>query len=65
LKGSCSDALIPRGPGYENVTLENQVCTAVGALPGQPFVDGHRFIKLSLDFDYSTVWVVSGIIFVF
>ena len=44
LKGECS-FLIPRGPGYENITLANQVCTAVGSVPGQSFVDGMAKVR--------------------
>lgn len=58
LKGKCTN-LVPNGPGYENVTLDNQVCTTVGALPGQPLVDGGRFLDISFDFSYSNVWKVS------
>ncbi|KXN88770.1 Brefeldin A resistance protein [Leucoagaricus sp. SymC.cos] len=64
LEGSCS-TLVPQGPGYENVTLANQVCTAVGSLPGQAFVDGQRFIKLSYGFDWSNTWMNFGIVVAF
>jgi len=57
LEGQCSN-LVPQGPGYENITLANQVCATVGALPGQPFVDGNRFTELSYDFHHSRVWMV-------
>jgi len=58
LEGACS-TLVPQGTGYENVTIENQACTSVGSLPGQAFVDGLRFIKLSYGFDWSHTWMVS------
>ncbi|TFK38228.1 pleiotropic drug resistance ABC transporter [Crucibulum laeve] len=64
LKASCS-ALIPQGPGYENISLSNQVCAAVGALPGQDFVDGNRFMKLSYGYSYSNNWRNFGIIVAF
>lgn len=57
LKGTCV-TLVPQGPGYENVSLSNQVCTAVGSLPGEPFVDGARFTELSYGFSYSHTWMV-------
>ncbi|KAF8231520.1 hypothetical protein L208DRAFT_1398717 [Tricholoma matsutake] len=38
LRGVCS-SLVPQGPGYEAVQLANQVCTTVGSLPGQSFVE--------------------------
>lgn len=58
LKGECT-ALVPQGLGYENITLENQVCTVVGAQAGQSFVDGNRFIELAYGFSYSNTWMVS------
>jgi ATP-binding cassette, subfamily G (WHITE), member 2, SNQ2 len=64
LRGSCS-SLIPRGPGYENITLENQVCAAVGAVQGQDFVDGERFVELSYGYFYSNLWRNFGIFIAF
>jgi ATP-binding cassette subfamily G (WHITE) protein 2 (SNQ2) len=42
----CSN-LVPQGPGYENITLENQVCTVVGSISGQTTVNGLRYLELS------------------
>ncbi|KAF4618528.1 hypothetical protein D9613_009700 [Agrocybe pediades] len=64
LDGVCSN-LVPQGPGYENVTLENQVCTTVGALPGQATVSGSRFVELSYGFKQSNTWMNFGIIIAF
>jgi ATP-binding cassette subfamily G (WHITE) protein 2 (SNQ2) len=60
LQGLCP-TLIPQGPGYENITIANQVCTAVGSQPGNALVDGRRFLKLSYGFDWSNTWMVSDI----
>jgi ABC-type multidrug transport system permease subunit len=57
LNGTCS-MLVPSGPGYENVSLANQVCSTVGAQPGQNFVDGNLFANLSYDYYYSHLWRV-------
>ena len=54
----CSN-LIPQGPGYENITLENQVCSVVGAVPGEPTVNGLRYLKLSFNYEWSHMWRVS------
>lgn len=59
LKGSCA-ALVPQGPGYENVTLANQACTTVGSVPGQEIVSGVRYIALSFGYTYSHLWRVSN-----
>ncbi|RDB27068.1 Brefeldin A resistance protein [Hypsizygus marmoreus] len=64
LNGQCSN-LVPSGPGYEGITLDNQVCATVGAVAGQDFVNGNRFILLSYDYSYSNVWMNFGIIIAF
>ncbi|KAF5363146.1 hypothetical protein D9758_008368 [Tetrapyrgos nigripes] len=66
LNGTCA-SLIPQGPGYENISLANQVCITVGSIPGQPTVDGNRFIEMSFEFVSSTgrIWRNFGIICTF
>ena len=53
----CSN-LVPQGPGYENIALENQVCTVVGAVPGQPTVNGLQYLKLSFNYKWTHMWRV-------
>ena len=50
--------LIPVGPGYENVSLVNQVCTTVGSVSGQINVDGNRFLDLMYEYSYDNLWRV-------
>jgi len=57
LNSECSN-LIPQGPGYENITLDNQVCAVVGAVPGQRTVNGLRYLKLSFNYEWSHMWRV-------
>ncbi|KAG6842900.1 hypothetical protein H0H93_002993, partial [Arthromyces matolae] len=64
LDGTCSN-LVPQGPGYEGVSLSNQVCTTVGAVPGQSTVNGNTFIQLSYGYSYSNVWRNFGIVIAF
>ncbi|KAG6888337.1 hypothetical protein C0995_009084 [Termitomyces sp. Mi166 len=64
LNGTCSN-LVPQGPGYENVSLDNQVCTTIGAVKGQSFVDGNDFINLSYGYSYTHVWRNFGIVCAF
>ena len=54
----CSN-LVPQGPGYENTTLENQICAVVGAVPGESTVNGLRYLKLSFNYEWSHMWRVS------
>ena len=53
----CSN-LVLQGPSYENITLENQVCTVVGAVPGQTTVNGLRYLKLSFNYKWTHMWRV-------
>ena len=53
----CS-GLVPQGPGYENITLENQVCPVTGAVPGQRMVNGLQYLKLSFNYEWSHMWRV-------
>jgi hypothetical protein len=57
LQGSCA-GLVPQGPGYEGVSLDNQVCASVGAVAGQNTVDGNRFVSLSYGYTHSELWQV-------
>jgi ATP-binding cassette subfamily G (WHITE) protein 2 (SNQ2) len=64
LNGTCS-SLAPSGPGYENITLVNQVCTTVGSVAGQDHVDGNRFLAISYGYYYSNLWRNFGIVIAF
>ncbi|KAF8588872.1 pleiotropic drug resistance ABC transporter [Ramaria rubella] len=64
LDGTCS-SLVPSGPGYENVTLVNQVCTTLGAQQGSSTVNGDRFISLNYGYSYSNLWRNFGITMLF
>ncbi|KAJ7067216.1 pleiotropic drug resistance ABC transporter [Mycena amicta] len=64
LNGTCA-SLVPQGPGYENITLANQVCATVGSVTGQPFVDGNAFIAASYEYSYSHEWMNFGIVVAF
>ncbi|KAG1821596.1 pleiotropic drug resistance ABC transporter [Suillus subaureus] len=64
LDGVCS-TLVPQGPGYENVSLVNQVCTTAGSQPGQLLVDGNIYVGLTFDFWYDHLWRNFGVICAF
>lgn len=64
LRGVCS-ALVPQGPGYEGVSIKNQVCATVGSQAGQAFVDGNNFIAASYGYSYSNLWKNFGIVLAF
>ncbi len=50
--------LVPQGPGYEGVSVANQVCTTVGSSPGSSTVSGLRYLELSYNYSYSHLWRV-------
>ncbi|KAF8598979.1 pleiotropic drug resistance ABC transporter [Ceratobasidium sp. AG-I] len=64
LKGECS-MFAPSGPGYQGVSIANQVCTTVGATAGQSIVDGDTFVELSFGYSYDNLWRNFGIVVVF
>ncbi|KIX06855.1 uncharacterized protein Z518_04831 [Rhinocladiella mackenziei CBS 650.93] len=55
-------SLVPSGPGYQNVSPENQVCAVTGSRPGQAHVSGDDYIETSFDYHYSHVWRNIGIL---
>lgn len=59
LNGACA-TLVPSGAGYTNITIANQVCTSVGSVQGQAFVNGDTFLRVSYGFEYSNTWRVRG-----
>jgi ABC-type multidrug transport system permease subunit len=62
LRGTCS-SLVPSGPGYEGVSLQNQVCTTLGAVTGQDSVDGNVYVGLSFGYSFSHLWMVKNLVF--
>ncbi|EKM53332.1 uncharacterized protein PHACADRAFT_259626 [Phanerochaete carnosa HHB-10118-sp] len=61
LDGQCA-SLIPSGPGYEGISIDNQVCTTLGSLPAQATVDGNRYVLLSFGYEYAHLWRNFGIV---
>ena len=57
INGTCT-TLVPSGPGYENATLANQVCTTIGSQPGMATVPGDAYTYLSYGYSYSHLWKV-------
>ncbi|RDX52640.1 pleiotropic drug resistance ABC transporter [Lentinus brumalis] len=58
-------ALVPQGPGYEGISLANQVCTTVGSVPGSSTVDGDNYVLLSYNYTYSHLWRNFGVLCAF
>ncbi|CEP62345.1 pleiotropic drug resistance family ABC transporter LALA0_S05e03554g [Lachancea lanzarotensis] len=54
-------AYIPTGPGYLDVTGTEHVCSAVGAVPGQNYVDGETYINVAYGYYHAHKWRGLGI----
>ncbi|CAM1502438.1 Fc.00g044220.m01.CDS01 [Cosmosporella sp. VM-42] len=61
------DAFIPSNlvDGYTNLAAENHVCSAVGSLPGDDFVNGDRYADLMWGYKWEHRWRNLGIIIAF
>jgi ATP-binding cassette, subfamily G (WHITE), member 2, PDR len=55
----------PSVSGYENVALDNMACNAVGAVPGQTWVNGDAYIRNAYKYVHSHKWRNIGILIVF
>ncbi|SCV01822.1 LAME_0G18734g1_1 [Lachancea meyersii CBS 8951] len=56
----CS-AYIPTGPAYESISGTERVCSAVGAVPGQDYVNGETYINVAYGYYHSHKWRGLGI----
>ncbi|EER24923.1 multidrug resistance ABC transporter, putative [Coccidioides posadasii C735 delta SOWgp] len=56
---------VPSGPGYAGIGPNNHVCSTVGSVPGQPYVNGDSYIESSYGYTASHKWRNVGIIFAF
>lgn len=61
LQGVCAQ-LVPSGPGYENVTVANQVCAIQGGTAGSNLVQGTEYLDLVYNYKVSHIWRNLGII---
>lgn len=59
------DLLVPSGPGYENITLANQVCAFAGSVLGDPNVNGDAYISAEYAYHWSHAWRNFGIVIAF
>lgn len=60
-KFSCS-GFVPSGPGYEDVGAMERVCSTVGGVPGEDFVQGAAYLEASFGFVNSHRWRNFGVI---
>lgn len=56
---------VPSGPGYADLGSNNHVCSTVGSVPGQPFVNGDAYIESTYGYTASHKWRNIGVIFAY
>jgi ATP-binding cassette subfamily G (WHITE) protein 2 (PDR) len=61
---TCS-TFIPTGFGYESVGVDERVCNTVGSVPGQDFVSGTEYLRISYGFVNSHRWRNFGVLIAF
>ncbi|KAK9463806.1 ABC-2 type transporter-domain-containing protein [Lipomyces oligophaga] len=63
-KFSCA-SFVPSGPGYEDVPDSAKICSVVGAVLGQDYVEGSDYLNLSFKYTNGHMWRNLGIIWGF
>ncbi|KAI9369377.1 ABC-2 type transporter-domain-containing protein [Aspergillus egyptiacus] len=58
-------AFVPSGPGYENISPENQICNAVSAVPGASSINGDAYLATAYEYYHSHLWRNFGIVMAF
>ncbi|OAG12301.1 putative multidrug resistance ABC transporter [Paraphaeosphaeria sporulosa] len=56
---------VPMGPGYENISGQERVCSTVGSKAGVPYVDGDDYINSAFNYYAKNKWRNFGILWVF
>lgn len=62
---SCSDYVPGLLEIYNSVPLSSKTCSGKGAIAGQDFIDGDRYLNTTYRYDRSHLWRNLGILFVF
>ncbi|WFD34807.1 hypothetical protein MCUN1_001651 [Malassezia cuniculi] len=57
--------MVPTGPGYENVAVENQVCPIAGSQPGEGYVNAELYMEKTYGYQWSNASRNVGILFGF
>ncbi|KAB8232014.1 pleiotropic drug resistance family ABC transporter [Aspergillus alliaceus] len=55
-------AYVPSGPGYGNTPLSSKICSGKGAVAGQDYIDGDRYLEVSFEYNRSHLWRNFGIL---
>ncbi len=52
---------VPAGPGYENVSPEQKICSTTGAAAGADFIDGDTYLRVNFQYEHAHLWRNLGI----
>ncbi|KAE8144241.1 ABC-2 type transporter-domain-containing protein [Aspergillus avenaceus] len=53
---------VPSGPGYGNIPSGSKICAGNGAIAGQDYIDGDRYLNTSYQYYRSHLWRNYGIL---
>ncbi|GLA01002.1 hypothetical protein AnigIFM60653_010855 [Aspergillus niger] len=53
---------VPSGPGYEDAPISSKICSQNGAVAGQDYIDGDRYLNVSFQYYRSHLWRNYGIL---
>ncbi|GMG30719.1 unnamed protein product [Aspergillus oryzae] len=53
---------VPSGPGYDNAPLDSKICSGKGAVAGQDYIDGDRYLEVAFEYYPSHLWRNFGIL---
>ena len=56
------DTFVPKGPGYDDLSGTNHVCSVVGGAQGSSFVDGDAYINTAFSYYHSHLWRNLGVL---
>ncbi|GME84677.1 unnamed protein product [Ambrosiozyma monospora] len=57
----CRGAMVPSGGPYENAPARSRICGEVGAVPGQNYIDGERYLHVAFQYHHTHKWRNVGI----
>ena len=62
----CTD-FVPNSqvPGYEGISGDNRVCSSVGSVTGQDYIDGDDYVSQQFDYSWDHRWRNFGIVIAF
>ncbi|KAE8362635.1 P-loop containing nucleoside triphosphate hydrolase protein [Aspergillus caelatus] len=54
---------VPSGPSYSGGSMDGKVCSAIGGVQGESFVEGNRYLNVKYGYTLDHLWRNLGILF--